>query len=88
VQTYSGGEEVAWIESIPASGEEPEHPAPTVQLVAAGGPATGSATTPDAEDEDSDTLAIVALVVGAAGLVIGALGFATARAARTAATRT
>ncbi len=36
VQTYSDGEEVAWIEPIGADGTEPEHPAPTVELVAAG----------------------------------------------------
>ena len=34
VQTYSSGEEVAWIDTA-ADGAEPEHPAPTVQLVAA-----------------------------------------------------
>jgi uncharacterized protein DUF1775 len=34
IQTYSSGEEVAWIEPIGPDGEEPEHPAPTVELVA------------------------------------------------------
>ena len=34
IQTYSSGEEVAWIEPIGADGTEPEHPAPTVELVA------------------------------------------------------
>jgi hypothetical protein len=34
IQTYSSGEEVAWIETA-GGGAEPEHPAPTVQLVAA-----------------------------------------------------
>jgi uncharacterized protein YcnI len=43
IQTYSDGEEVAWIEPTPASGEEPEHPVPTLTLTAA--PA-GSTTAP------------------------------------------
>jgi uncharacterized protein YcnI len=34
IQTYSSGEEVAWIDPIAADGTEPEHPAPTVELVA------------------------------------------------------
>jgi uncharacterized protein YcnI len=36
VQTYSSGEEVAWIEPVGDDGTEPEHPAPTVELVAPG----------------------------------------------------
>ena len=35
LQTYSDGEEVAWIEPIGSDGAEPEHPAPTLELVAA-----------------------------------------------------
>ena len=42
VQTYSSGEEVAWIQATPEGGEEPEHPAPTVHLVDA---PTGGAST-------------------------------------------
>ncbi|WP_421118256.1 YcnI family protein [Aquihabitans daechungensis] len=34
IQTYRGGEEVSWIEPTPEGGEEPEHPAPTLALVA------------------------------------------------------
>ena len=33
IQTYSSGEEVAWIEATPEGGEEPEHPAPVLRLV-------------------------------------------------------
>ncbi|HEX2577508.1 MAG TPA: YcnI family protein [Aquihabitans sp.] len=36
VQTYSSGEEVAWIQETPEGGEEPERPAPTLRLTAAG----------------------------------------------------
>jgi hypothetical protein len=32
-QTYSDGEVVRWIDSTPKSGEEPEHPAPTLELI-------------------------------------------------------
>lgn len=37
VQTYSDGEVVAWNQPTPASGEEPEHPAPQLEVVAATG---------------------------------------------------
>ena len=35
IQTYSSGEEVAWIEETPEGGEEPEHPAPVLKLTKA-----------------------------------------------------
>ena len=37
VQTYSDGQEVAWIEATPPGGPEPDHPAPELQLTAAQG---------------------------------------------------
>ena len=63
-------------------GAEPEHPAPTVQLVAA-----DSATrprrprrTPDpTTDSSSDTLAIVALIVGGVGLLAAIAALVLAR---------
>jgi uncharacterized protein YcnI len=75
VQTYSSGEEVAWIEPTPSSGEEPEHPVPTLQLVSAGSEDSSSG----GDDDDSSTLAVVALVVGAVGLVAGVAGLVVAR---------
>jgi uncharacterized protein YcnI len=57
LQTYDSGEVVRWIELTEEGGEEPEHPAPTLQLVAADGesgdghgtssddPASGGTTT-------------------------------------------
>ena len=36
VQTYSDGKVVRWNEPMPASGDEPEHPAPTLEVAAAG----------------------------------------------------
>jgi uncharacterized protein YcnI len=55
IQTYSSGEEVAWIEETPEGGEEPESPAPVLVLVAAdegledGGEETTSTTAAEQE---------------------------------------
>jgi periplasmic copper chaperone A len=84
IQTYSNGERVRWI-----GPEESDEPAPTVTVLEAppeeGEPAATEtpAATPapaSAESEDeggSDTLSIVALIVGALGLLAG--GFALLR---------
>jgi uncharacterized protein YcnI len=45
IQTYSSGEEVAWIEPANPDGSEPEHPAPTVELAPAGGAESPAGTT-------------------------------------------
>jgi hypothetical protein len=81
IQTYGGpdAEEVAWVEETPESGEEPEHPAPVLRLVAPeeGGHTDGEeVTTTTASDdgeqatakteddeEETDGLAIAALVI-------------------------
>jgi uncharacterized protein YcnI len=55
IQTYSDGEEVAWIEPTPEGGEEPEHPAPVLQLVAA----TGGGHS-DGEESEGGTTTTVA----------------------------
>jgi uncharacterized protein YcnI len=73
LQTYSNGEVVRWI-----GAPDSEEPAPQVELTAAeeeGAPAPAAAQ-PAApagggEDDDGNGLAIVALVVGAAGLAAG-----------------
>jgi uncharacterized protein YcnI len=47
VQTYSDGEVVEWNQPTPASGEEPEHPAPAFEVVAAtGGDTHGAEASP------------------------------------------
>jgi periplasmic copper chaperone A len=47
VQTYSNGEVVEWNQPTPASGEEPEHPVPTLEVVAAtGGDTHGAEASP------------------------------------------
>jgi uncharacterized protein YcnI len=60
VQTYDDGEVVAWDQPPNADGSEPERPAPTVELVPAGGSAAGA----------DDT----ARLIGGGGLLVGALG--------------
>lgn len=80
-QTYTDGEVVSWSEP-PSEGEEPEHPAPTIEVTAAGegghgtdegGEPAAAATQPEPSDASgsSDTTARVlgglALVVALAG---------------------
>lgn len=86
VQTYSSGEVVRWI-----GPPDSEQPAPQVQLAAA--EPEGGASEPAAEEQQpaaaaesggdddggSDTLSIIALVVGAAGLLAGLLALFTRR---------
>jgi uncharacterized protein YcnI len=67
-QTYSDGEVVKWAELAKDGAEEPEHPAPTLQLAVATAPV--AATTP-ADSSDS-----VARWLGGAGLLVGLLGLA------------
>ncbi|MEU4740276.1 YcnI family protein [Actinosynnema sp. NPDC023658] len=80
-QTYDSGEVVDWNTPPPAEGaEEPEHPAPVVNLVAkTGGDDHGTATATAVADTDHDAAAAgttddTARWLGGAGLVVGALG--------------
>lgn len=85
LQTYSDGKVVRWI-----GPEGTDAPAPTVKLTAASASATAAPAKRPAPASGasggggSDTLAIVAIVVGALGLAAGAAGLAAARRARTA----
>jgi uncharacterized protein YcnI len=83
VQTYSNGTVVRWI-----GPEGSETPAPTLKLEAPGGgsaaaapAATPAPATPAKADASSgsDTLAIVALIVGALGLAAGSAALAARR---------
>jgi periplasmic copper chaperone A len=86
LQTYSSGEVVRWI-----GGEGTDNPAPTVAVTAAA-PEHGSAAAdpaatpaPAAKDDNgggSDTLAIVAIVIGVLGLAAGAAGLMASRQGR------
>lgn len=86
-QTYGDGTVVAWDQPTPASGEEPEHPAPTIEVAAAtgsdheGGAAspsvasavdTGSAT---GSDQVARTLGALGLVAGVGALVVAVLAW-------------
>jgi uncharacterized protein YcnI len=76
IQTYSSGEVVTWNEPMLEGGTEPEHPAPVLTLVKAAD--AGAATTGDDGDE-SNTLAMAALLVGALGVVLGGAALAISR---------
>ncbi|WP_375496547.1 YcnI family protein [uncultured Jatrophihabitans sp.] len=92
IQTYSNGSVVRWIETpAPGSTEEPEHPAPVLELGSAS--TAGSSTepsvtaTPQAKSADSDgdsntgpvVLSIIALVVAAAALGLAVVSRAKGR---------
>jgi uncharacterized protein YcnI len=94
IQTYDDGDVARWIEETPENGEEPDRPAPVLALTAAtadddgagaepaatDGASEGAATATDADDDGgSDALAIVALVVGGLGVVLGALALVRGR---------
>ncbi|MFK0158517.1 YcnI family protein [Streptomyces sp. NPDC090493] len=89
LQTYSDGKTVRWIEEAQSGDDEPENPAPTLKLTAAGDAAAGddsaasaapaaktggkAAATAAADSSDS-----TARGLGIAGLIVGVLGLAAA----------
>ena len=83
LQTYSNGQTVSWIDE-PAAGStvEPDHPAPTLKLAAAGTPAASNtaAPPPAAAGDDGASKGSVtgAYVVGGIGLVAGLAALALA----------
>lgn len=72
-QTYSDGTVVKWNEKTPASGDEPENPAPTLYINDTP-PAdeSGAGVTLAATDAASST-ATSALILGSAGLALGVI---------------
>lgn len=95
IQTCTEGE-TAWIEETEDGAEEPEHPAPFVDVVAAEGDGHGAATTEPAADEapaDGEEAATEPVAASTdsddggsdglaiGGLVLGALGLAAGGAA-------
>lgn len=85
-QYYSDGSVVDWDQKTPASGEEPEHPAPTVYITDAppasdGAAATASVTATPAADpaaSNSSSSDTVAIGLGIAGLALGAIALVLA----------
>jgi periplasmic copper chaperone A len=91
IQTYSDGKTVDWIdEAAPGSTEEPEHPAPTLQLAAAGATTTTPASTtptvsatPAASSTGASSGAVTgAYIVAILGLLAGLAGLALGMGAR------
>ncbi|GAB3704710.1 YcnI family protein [Amycolatopsis oliviviridis] len=91
-QTYENNKVVEWNQPTPASGEEPEHPAPSVKLAEKTGDGHGGGHGSDAKATEESHAASsssdnTARWLGGAGLVVGALGLgvgagATLRARR------
>ena len=81
VQSYSDGKQVAWIEPTIAGAPEPEHPAPVLTLTgAAATPPAAAASAADHTDHATTTtsssgaatwIALVALLIGLVGVVLG-----------------
>jgi len=61
IQTYDDGDVVRWIDATPASGEEPEHPAPVLLIK---GEASGHDDSDGHHDDGLSTGAIIAIVLG------------------------
>lgn len=87
IQTYSNKEVVRWIEMPQKGQEEPENPAPVLELSAATDDAHGASTAKDASDGAEKASAATdsgsdggsdttARVLGVAGIVVGAAGVA------------
>jgi periplasmic copper chaperone A len=68
VQTYDNGDVVRWIDPVVAGQPEPEHPAPVLNLTAAAG---DTAAPSGGGDSDSNGLAIVGIVLGSIGVLLG-----------------
>lgn len=83
-QTYTDGQVVRWNQATPAGGEEPEHPAPELQVTAAQpesaaspapeAPSPAATAGPTRTDWLARGLAGAALLVAVAGLVVALVG--------------
>jgi uncharacterized protein YcnI len=71
LQTYDDGEVVRWIEPTPVGGEEPEHPAPSVVVAPGVAEVAEEAEGGHDHDDDDTTLELVALSLGAMGVLVG-----------------
>ena len=76
IQTYSDGSVVKWDEPTPASGVEPQDPAPVLTISAAAAEpaaAAAAASTTGTDDNAARVLGVVGIVVGALGVLVGAV---------------
>ena len=86
LQTYSDGKTVRWIEEAQSGGDEPENPAPVLDLTAKAAAegstpaasAPASKTAGSSESASSGSSDSTARGLGIAGLVVGVLGLAAA----------
>ncbi|GLY89316.1 hypothetical protein Airi02_072450 [Actinoallomurus iriomotensis] len=86
-QTYSNGDVVNWNQDPGNGGQEPEHPAPTIHLVATASDAkdatarVSAANAPASSDDGTARLVGgLGLAVGIVGLAVGAYGLTRRRA--------
>ena len=89
VQTYDDGTEAAWIEPTVDGQEEPEHPAPVLELTAAAADTQGvsaesptdttATSTAATADEGTSGLAVTGLVVAAVALLAAGAALVTGR---------
>ncbi len=75
VQTYSDGSVVNWDQKTVAGQAEPEHPAPSFVTTSQATPAAATSEAPAAQPSDS-AAGIWGIVLGSAGLVLGAVALA------------
>ncbi|HUI47638.1 MAG TPA: YcnI family protein [Acidimicrobiia bacterium] len=77
IQTYSDASTVDWTQVTPPGGPEPDNPEPVLTLTAADNATTTPAATTTASKDDVDnakTIAIIAIIIGALGLIAGVGG--------------
>ena len=78
IQTYDDGTVSKWIDKVVEGQPEPESPTPLVALVAGSPGQHGIATSPTSHS-DSHVLGLVAVIVGAVGVLLGLASLVTGR---------
>ena len=88
IQTYSDGSTVNWVQVTPPGGPEPDNPAPVVTLTAGESSTTpttavttgsASSSVSKSDVDNAKTLAIIGVIVGALGLIAGAVAIVLSR---------
>ena len=88
IQTYSDGSTVSWVQQTVPGGPEPDDPAPVLTLTAredgaatptTTGSGTASSTVTQSDVNNAKTIAIIGVIVGALGLIAGAVAIVLSR---------